>query len=88
MSEKTITCEEALQLLAAHLDGELEDDGRHDVETHLALCRSCFSRAEFEGRLKAQLGTLREQPSQAAFEARIRALIGQFAVVPEVPAGE
>ncbi len=84
MSEtKTITCEEALRLLAEHLDGELDGAHRHEVEKHLSLCRSCFSRAEFEQRLKSQLGTLRQQPVQSAFEERIRALIGQFVAVPE-----
>jgi anti-sigma factor RsiW len=85
MSEKIITCEEALRLLAAHLDGELEGARRHDVERHLELCRSCFSRAEFERRLKSQLAALRKQPVQPKFEARIRALISRFAVAPEAP---
>jgi anti-sigma factor RsiW len=84
MSEtNVITCEEALRLLAEHLDGELDGAHRHEVEKHLSLCRSCFSRAEFERRLKSQLGALRQQPVQPSFEERIRALIGQFAAVPE-----
>lgn len=84
MSEaKIITCEEALRLLAEHLDGELDGAHRHEVEKHLSLCRSCFSRAEFERRLKSQLATLRQQPVQPSFEQRIRALIGRFVAVPE-----
>jgi anti-sigma factor RsiW len=84
MSEmKSITCEEALRLLAEHLDGELDGAHRHEVERHLSLCRSCFSRAEFERRLKSQLGALRQQPVQRAFEERIRTLISQFVAVPE-----
>jgi predicted anti-sigma-YlaC factor YlaD len=85
MNEKIITCEEALRLLAAHLDGELEGAPRHDVERHLDVCRSCFSRAEFERRLKSQLAALREQPVQSKFAARIRVLISRFAVAPDVP---
>jgi anti-sigma factor (TIGR02949 family) len=86
MSEtKTITCDEALRLLAEHLDGELDSAHGPDVERHLARCRSCFSRAEFERRLKSQLGTLREQPVQTTFEERIRTLISRFEVVPEAP---
>ncbi len=84
MSEtRSITCEEALRLLAEHLDGELDGARHHEVERHLSLCRSCFSRAEFERRLKSQLETLRQQPVQSKFEERIRALIGQFVAVPE-----
>jgi predicted anti-sigma-YlaC factor YlaD len=86
MSEtNTITCEEALRLLAELLDGELEGTHGREVEGHLARCRSCYSRAEFERRLKSQVGTLREQPVPLTFEQRIRALIGQFAAASEVP---
>ncbi len=86
MSEmKIITCEEALRLLAAYLDGELEGAHRHDLERHLERCRSCFSRAEFETRLKSQLAQLTQQPVQPTFEERIRALINRFVIVPEVP---
>jgi anti-sigma factor (TIGR02949 family) len=90
MSEtKIIGCEEALRLLAEYLDGELEGAHRHEIDRHLERCRSCFSRAEFERRLKAQLGALRERPVQQRFEERIRALISRFAIVPETPsAGE
>jgi anti-sigma factor RsiW len=84
MSEtKIITCEDALRLLAEHLDGELDGAHRHEMEKHLSLCRSCFSRAEFERRLKSQLGTLRQKATQPTFEERIRALIGQFVAVPK-----
>ena len=80
MSEPTMmTCEEALRLLATHLDGELESSHRREVDEHLARCRSCFSRAEFERRLKLQLSALREQPVQPRFEDRIRRLIDRFA---------
>jgi anti-sigma factor RsiW len=84
MSEtKAVTCEEALKLLAEHLDGELHDTQHTAVELHLARCRSCFSRAEFERRLKARLGALRHQPVETPFEDRVRSLIGQFAATSE-----
>lgn len=79
MSDKrTLTCEEALRMLAEHLDGELDEPHQHDVEDHLRTCRSCYSRAEFERRLKAQVGELRAQAVQPGFEQRIRELIGRF----------
>jgi len=82
---RIITCEEALRLLAAHLDGELGWPQRDDVQRHLQVCRSCFSRAEFERRLKAQLAGLREQPVGSDFETRIRDLIERFAVPSDAP---
>jgi anti-sigma factor (TIGR02949 family) len=76
------TCEEALRVLAAHLDGELDNAVNTELERHLALCRTCFSRAEFERRLKQQLRTLAHEPVEPHLTRRIRKLIGEFAVPP------
>jgi len=88
MKDEMITnCEEALRLLAAYLDGELDVAEHESVEHHLKRCRSCCSRAEFERHLKAQLGDLRRAGVRPAFEQRIRELISQFASsqAPEPP---
>jgi anti-sigma factor RsiW len=85
----TITCEEALRLLATYLDGELHGDEHEGVEHHLEICRSCYSRAEFERRLKAEFNRLRRGEVRPAFEQRIRHLITQFTSSPaEEPAEE
>ncbi len=78
--QTTMNCEEAIRLLAEYLDGELHDDMGAAVEHHLTSCRGCFSRAEFEKRLRAQLGQLARRQVPAAFEERIRSLIGRFSV--------
>jgi anti-sigma factor RsiW len=78
MSAPTTGCEEALRLLASYIDGELAGGDRIDLERHLQTCRSCYSRAEFEKRLKTQLGELRRRPVNPAFEERIRRLIRRF----------
>ncbi|MGQ0714826.1 MAG: anti-sigma factor family protein [Gemmatimonadaceae bacterium] len=79
MTDPTMmACEDALRQLATYLDGELDDARRHDLDGHLARCRSCFSRAEFERRLKEQLVTVGKQPVDQRFESRIRALIDKF----------
>ena len=86
MSElRTLTCEEALRMLAEHLDGELHESHQNAMEAHLRTCRSCFSRAEFERRLKAQIGGLREKAVRSDFETAVRAMIGRF--VAGDPAG-
>lgn len=79
MSTKTIDCEQALRLLAGYLDRELEGDEHSHVKAHLERCRSCYSRAEFERRLKAQLAELRHSGAEPALEARIRGLLDGFA---------
>jgi predicted anti-sigma-YlaC factor YlaD len=76
-------CDEALRLLAVFLDGELEAGLQHDrVEHHLEICRSCFSRAEFERRLKVEVARLRQSEVSPEFEQRIRRLIGEFTLAP------
>ena len=74
----TIPCEEALRRLLEYLDGELEAHEQHKVADHLDRCRSCFSRAEFERRLKGHLAELGDTPVPASVEARIRSLLGGF----------
>lgn len=73
-----INCDEALRLLAAYLDHELHFTERDGVERHLQICRSCFSRAEFERRLKAEISRLGREEITSAFEQRIRRLLGSF----------
>ena len=85
--EAPMTCEAALRLLAEFLDGELGDTRHLEVERHLAACRSCYSRAEFERRLKAEIGALRREEISPAFDARVRQLLDSFSTSPHGPAG-
>lgn len=82
-----LSCDEALRFLAAYLDGELQTASQQEVEDHIARCRSCYSRAEFERRMKQELAALAQGRADvpAAFSDRIRRLLGQFAATPETP---
>jgi anti-sigma factor RsiW len=87
MSEQNpITCDEALRLLAALLDDEIHAGDREGVERHLKVCRSCFSRAEFERRLKGQIAGLGREEVTPGFEERVRRLLGSFATPSAEPA--
>jgi anti-sigma factor RsiW len=77
-SSETINCEEALRLLAMYLDGELHGSEHESVERHVQTCRSCYSRSEFERRLKVELSHLGRDDVRPAFEQHIRQLITQF----------
>ena len=86
MTERSrISCEQALRLLAEYLDGELSDVERHDVRHHLDTCRSCYSRAEFETRLRFEVTALARVPVPNRFEERVRTLIGHFESIPDPP---
>ena len=82
---ETINCEEALRLLAVYLDGELHRAQHMSVEHHLNTCRSCYSRGEFERRLKTELSHLGRGDVRPAFEQHIRQLITQFTASPVKP---
>lgn len=75
---RMIECEEALRQLADYLDAELHNESQREIEHHLERCRSCFSRVEFEKRLKAYTADLRHEPVPQEFEQRIRALVETF----------
>lgn len=75
---RKIDCEEALRRLFDYLDAELHEESQREMEQHLERCRSCFSRVEFERRLKAHTAELRHEPVSPAFERRIRMLIDTF----------
>ncbi len=79
MSQTTpVDCEEALHRLAEYLDGEIDGAEHARVERHLAACRSCWSRAEFERRLKQEVTRLRRDQVRPGFQRRIRELLNQW----------
>lgn len=78
------SCEDALGLLAAYLDGELEGGIGGEVESHLEKCRSCYSRAEFERRLKQKVAESGQADVRPELRDRVGDLIRSFA---EPPAG-
>ncbi|WP_299314279.1 anti-sigma factor family protein [uncultured Halomonas sp.] len=78
MSTRELGCEEVIERLFDYLDRELGARQAEEIERHLARCRDCFSRAEFERRLRAMVeasGTVKAPPR---LHRRIRHLLDQF----------
>lgn len=78
MSNKPIDCEQALKQVYEYLDHEL---GAHDHEAmqhHLSICKSCFSRVEFEKRLKEKVKSLRDQEPAGSTVDHIKQLMKDF----------
>jgi anti-sigma factor (TIGR02949 family) len=71
-------CEEALKHLLEFIDRELSDSDHDGLERHLRTCRSCFSRMEFESRLKQRLSALSAEDAPSKSRERIRDLIKGF----------
>ena len=72
--KQTINCEQALARIFEFVDHELSAQEHETMQEHLHTCKSCFSRAEFERRLKGKLTRLREEAAPAA-KTRIQKLI-------------
>ncbi|HZP94655.1 MAG TPA: zf-HC2 domain-containing protein [Burkholderiales bacterium] len=75
---RKISCEEALQHLYEHLDHALTANDAAEVEYHLKTCRACFSRAEFEKRLKERLASIGREQAPEALQKRVRDLLRRF----------
>ena len=75
---KNIDCDEAIRMVLEYLDNELEQHNHDALEAHIHKCRSCYTRVEFEKRLK---GLVREVPSENAPEdlkQRIKIITQKF----------
>lgn len=71
---KPIDCEQALAQIFEYIDHELRVHEREAMQAHLHTCKSCFSRAEFERRLKQKLTALRARAIPGA-QARLEKLV-------------
>jgi mycothiol system anti-sigma-R factor len=68
-------CEQALARIFELVDHELKGEEREAMQHHVDTCKSCFSRVEFERRLKGKLKALREGETSAAARERIEKLL-------------
>jgi mycothiol system anti-sigma-R factor len=50
-----MNCDETLEKLWQYLDKELDGQSSSALQQHLEECRQCFSKAEFEQRLRTML---------------------------------
>lgn len=76
-------CEDALRHLFDYLDQELSAEQAHDLEHHLAKCRGCYSRKEFEQRLRAHVREAGKRQAPESLRRRIAAMLaGDSAACP------
>lgn len=73
-----LSCEDVIGKLLEYLDRELDAEAQRDIERHLETCRGCFSRAEFERRLRSRVTEAGEVKAPESLRRRIRALIGRY----------
>jgi anti-sigma factor (TIGR02949 family) len=78
MTKHEIKCEQALRQIFEYVDHELGEAERATLERHLHMCHSCYSRAEFEARLKVKLSELKKDNRDATVRERIKSLLDSF----------
>jgi len=71
---KDISCEQAISKLLEYLDRECEDHDHAEIDKHLSVCQACYSRMEFESRLRSQLKQTGTQQVPDSLRGRIDGL--------------
>lgn len=73
-----LSCEEVIEKLLEYLDRELDATAQLEIERHLETCRGCFSRAEFERRLRARVAEAGKVKAPESLRRRVRALVARY----------
>lgn len=71
-------CREVVEVLQAHIDGELDPLTAQKVSTHLEACRRCGMEVATYRELKSRLARLSEPVDEVAV-ARLRAFVDGLA---------
>ena len=75
---RKLDCDEAIRMLLEFLDNELERPDHAAVEAHLHDCRACFSRMEFDKRLRSLVKGKPTAVAPATLRERIKKITEQF----------
>lgn len=78
MSDDHITCEKVIEELFRYLDGEVGDELGERIHEHLERCRDCFTRAEFERRLRDRVRAASETKAPDRLHQRLRQVMRSF----------
>ncbi|MFN2361417.1 MAG: anti-sigma factor [Marinobacter sp.] len=78
MTESWVSCEEVIEHLFEYMDRELDGHTSAEIERHLERCHDCFSRADFERRLRERIAASGQQQAPERLHRRIREVIERF----------
>jgi anti-sigma factor (TIGR02949 family) len=73
-----IDCLQAIEMLYAYLDGELDEEELEQYEHHMGHCRSCFSRSQLETALNKRIQESATDKAPDALQERLRNIIDKF----------
>lgn len=75
---RVIECEEAIRRMLEYIDNELHDHDHEEMQQHLDSCRECYTRMEFEQRLKGMVHEARDQKAPPGLNNRIKNIIKKY----------
>lgn len=75
---RDLRCEEVIEKLLEYLDRELDPQAEQEMARHMETCRGCFSRAEFERRLREKVSETGRARAPDRLRRRVRAMVAQF----------
>jgi anti-sigma factor (TIGR02949 family) len=75
---RKVSCEEVISKLLEYLDRDLDRTAEEEIARHIEHCRSCFSRAEFERRLRQKVAETGEVPAPESLRRRIRSIVDRY----------
>jgi anti-sigma factor (TIGR02949 family) len=75
---KKIECDETIRMMLEYLDNELHHHDHDSMDEHLENCRSCYSRMEFEQRLKGMVKDVKDKAAPVGLNDRIKKIIKDY----------
>ena len=75
---KIIECEKAIRQMLEYLDDELHKPDSDAVHHHLETCRECYTRMEFEKRLKNMVRDSKDEIAPVSLNSRISNIIKKY----------
>jgi anti-sigma factor (TIGR02949 family) len=76
---REIDCIEAIDMLYAYLDGEIEDAvAIEELEQHIEHCHSCFTRSQLEKELTKRMKNSASKRAPESLKDRLHKLMDSF----------
>ncbi|MFC6487049.1 zf-HC2 domain-containing protein [Nitratireductor sp. GCM10026969] len=73
-----LRCEEVIDKLLEYLDRELDAETEEALAHHMETCRACFTRAEFERKLRARVNETGKVKAPESLRRRVRAIVEHY----------
>ena len=74
----TSGCDKILEAIWEYIDDEMDHTSMAEIKQHLDLCRSCYTRMEFEKKLRDHMKTNTEKTCPDRLRKKIQEIIDLY----------